>query len=288
MQGTAEISPSGASPAGDGGGGRIVASDVTMTYGEGARAVEALKPVSLETVPNDFVSIVGPSGCGKTTFLKILGDIVTPTGGEITIHGESPRTMRRARRIGYVFQTPVLLPWLSVYDNVMLPFKVAGEKDRKGDAEEARIHQRIVETLDIFGLGEFQDRLPRQLSGGMQSRVSLARALVRDPDVLLMDEPFAALDELTRAEMSLYLLGVWERVRTTVVFVTHHIEEAVLLSNRVCVMCPRPGRFERVVDVDLPRPRSAETRKLPEFHAIVDDLMTSFVKKDVSGKGPRR
>jgi NitT/TauT family transport system ATP-binding protein len=281
------MTPSGAGPGGGDAGGVIVARDVTMTYGEGDRAVEALKPVSLETVPNDFVSIVGPSGCGKTTFLKILGDIVTPTGGAITIHDESPRAMRQARRIGYVFQTPVLLPWLSVYDNVMLPFRVAGERDRKGD-DEARIHDRIVETLDIFGLDDFQDRLPAQLSGGMQSRVSLARALVRDPDVLLMDEPFAALDELTRAEMSLYLLGVWERVRTTVVFVTHHIEEAVLLSNRVCVMSSRPGRFERVVDVDLPRPRSAETRKRPEFHAIVDDLMTSFVKKDVPGKGPGR
>jgi NitT/TauT family transport system ATP-binding protein len=287
MQGTAEMTPSGTSPGGGEAGGVIVAGDVTMTYGDGDKAVEALRPVSLATVPNDFVSIVGPSGCGKTTFLKILGDIVTPTGGEITIHGESPRAMRRARRIGYVFQTPVLLPWLSVYDNVMLPFRVAGERDRKGDGE-ARIHERIVETLDIFGLDEFQDRLPSQLSGGMQSRVSLARALVRDPDVLLMDEPFAALDELTRADMSLYLLGVWERVRTTVVFVTHHIEEAVLLSNRVCVMSPRPGSFERIVDVDLPRPRSAETRKLPEFHAIVDDLMTSFVKKDVPGNGPRR
>jgi NitT/TauT family transport system ATP-binding protein len=285
MQGTAEMTPSGASPAGGDAGGVIVARDVTMTYGEGDKAVEALRPVSLETVPNDFVSIVGPSGCGKTTFLKILGDIVTPTGGQITIHDQSPRAMRQARRIGYVFQTPVLLPWLSVYDNVMLPFKVAHERDRK---EQSRIDQRIVETLDIFGLDEFQDRLPAQLSGGMQSRVSLARALVRDPDVLLMDEPFAALDELTRAEMSLYLLGVWERVRTTVVFVTHHIEEAVLLSNRVAVMCPRPGRFERIVDVDLPRPRSAETRKLPEFHAIVDDLMTSFIKKDAPRTEPGR
>ena len=287
MRGTAEMTPPGAGPAGDASGGRIVARDVTMTYGTGDKAVEALRPVSVETVPNDFVSIVGPSGCGKTTFLKILGDIVSPTGGDITIHGETPRAMRQARRIGYVFQTPVLLPWLSVYDNVMLPFKVAHEKDSRDAEDPSRIHARIDETLDIFGLGDFQDRLPRQLSGGMQSRVSLARALVRDPDVLLMDEPFAALDELTRAEMSLYLLGVWERVRTTVVFVTHHIEEAVLLSNRVCVMSPRPGSFERIVDVDLPRPRSAETRKLPEFHAIVDDLMTSFLKKDVSGKGPR-
>jgi NitT/TauT family transport system ATP-binding protein len=273
------MTPSGASPAGGASGGRIIALDVTKTYGEGDKAVEALRPVSLETAPNDFVSIVGPSGCGKTTFLKILGDIVTPSGGKITIHDESPRAMRQARRIGYVFQTPVLLPWLSVYDNVMLPFKVAGE-NRRGDAEKKRIDERISETLDIFGLDDFQDRLPAQLSGGMQSRVSLARALVRDPDVLLMDEPFAALDELTRAEMSLYLLGIWERVRTTVVFVTHHIEEAVLLSNRVAVMSPRPGHFERIVDVNLPRPRGAETRKLPEFHAIVDDLMTSFIKRD--------
>jgi NitT/TauT family transport system ATP-binding protein len=282
------MTPSGARPAGGASGGTIVARDVTKTYGEGDKAVEALRPVSLETAPNDFVSIVGPSGCGKTTFLKILGDIVSASGGQITIHDESTRAMRRARRIGYVFQTPVLLPWLSVYDNVMLPFRVAGEKDAKGDKGSAEIHERIVETLDIFGLDDFQDRLPAQLSGGMQSRVSLARALVRDPDVLLMDEPFAALDELTRAEMSLYLLGIWERVRTTVVFVTHHIEEAVLLSNRVAVMSPRPGQFERIVDVNLPRPRGAETRKLPEFHAIVDDLMTSFIKKDVSPRGPGR
>jgi NitT/TauT family transport system ATP-binding protein len=258
----------------------LEATDVSKTYGDGPDAVRALEPLSLSVPPNDFVSVIGPSGCGKTTLLKILGDIIKPTTGTVTIAGERAERMRPARRIGYVFQTPVLLPWRTVHENVFLPAEIAGAKRRRsGRAQRlTEVRGRIDATLDTFGLGEFADRLPSELSGGMQSRVSLARALVAEPAVLLMDEPFAALDELTRSEMALYLLDVWQRVRTTVVFVTHHIEEAVLLSNRVCVMSRRPARIERMVDVHLPRPRSLETRRLPEFRELVEDLMETFME----------
>jgi NitT/TauT family transport system ATP-binding protein len=258
----------------------LEAEGISKTYGTGSDAVRALEPLSLSVPPSDFVSVIGPSGCGKTTLLKVLGDIIKPTTGAITIQGQQAEAMRKARRIGYVFQTPVLLPWRTVRDNVFLPAEIAGAKRRRAGRSQrlADVRERIDQTLDTFGLGDFGDRLPSELSGGMQSRVALARALVAEPAILLMDEPFAALDELTRSEMALYLLDVWQRVKTTVVFVTHHIEEAVLLSNRVYVMSRRPARIERIVDVDLARPRSLETRRLPEFREMVEDLVETFLE----------
>lgn len=257
--------------------GIIDVVDVSKTYGRASQALRALDPTTFRIEAGNFVSIVGPSGGGKTTLLKIVGDIIQPTTGRVTIDGRAVREEREGRRIGYVFQTPVLLPWRTVYQNVLLPFQIArgGGRFRHRSAESETQH-RVEAALETVGLGEFLGRLPRELSGGMQARVGLARALVYEPDILLMDEPFASLDELTRGEMALHLLDVWERVRTTVVFVTHHIEEAVLLSNRILVMSQRPGRVRRVIDVDLPRPRSLQTRRSPTFRDIVEDLIGDF------------
>lgn len=255
--------------------GGLSIKQVTKSYGRGQRRVEALAETSLEIEPADFVSIVGPSGCGKTTLLKILGDVIPPTDGVVLIDGEPARKARRFRQIGVVFQSPVLLPWRTVRENVILPFQISrsGGRFRKVPRY---LQDSVDRVLDTVGLVDFADRFPTELSGGMQSRVSLARSLVYEPSVLLMDEPFSALDELTRTEMALHLLDVWERFRVTVVFVTHHIEEAVLLSNRVLVMSPRPGKIRRDLTVDLPRPRSLDTRKLPFFKETVEDLIMDF------------
>ena len=267
--------------------GAISLRGASKTYGKGERAVHALEETTLEVGSGDFVSVLGPSGCGKTTLLKVVGDIISPTTGTVLIDGRPSSEMRRARRIGYAFQSPVLLPWRDVRTNVALPFQIAGTGGRfkrlPGD-----IQDRIDRVLDTVGLGGFEDRLPRELSGGMQSRVALARALVYEPSVLLMDEPFAALDELTRTAMAFHLLEVWERVRTTVVFVTHHIHEAVLLSNRILVISDRPGRLRRDIKVDLPRPRSVETRRLPLFREIAEDLVLDFYAHDEAASGDER
>jgi NitT/TauT family transport system ATP-binding protein len=266
--------------------GRIAVDSVEKTYGKGDEAVRALAPISFTVDSGEFVSILGPSGCGKTTLLKIVGDIVPPSAGVVTIDDRPAAELRRRRRIGYVFQTPVLLPWRSVRDNVHLPFEMSRRVDSgSGKAEVAR---NIDEMLSTVGLGGFEDRLPRELSGGMQARVSLARAFVVDASVLLMDEPFSALDELTRTEMAAELLRLWERLRTSVVFVTHHIEEAVLLSNRILVMSERPGEIRRTIEVTLPRPRTLETRKNPKFRDLVEDLVSDFHAQGLARLDPTR
>jgi NitT/TauT family transport system ATP-binding protein len=258
--------------------GVIEVIGASKTYGRGPQAIRALDPTSLRIEASSFVSVVGPSGGGKTTLLKVIGDIIDATSGRVLINGRPARDMREGHRIGYVFQTPVLLPWRTVAENVLLPFQVARGSSLSGrrSSQRAELKSKVEAALQTVGLGDFMDRLPRELSGGMQARVGIARALVHEPDILLMDEPFASLDELTRGEMALHLLDVWERVRTTVVFVTHHIEEAVLLANRVVVMSARPGQIRREVDVDLPRPRSLETRRDPVFRDIVEDLVADF------------
>jgi NitT/TauT family transport system ATP-binding protein len=257
--------------------GVIEVAAASKTYGAGSNAIRALTPTTLRIDAGSFVSVVGPSGGGKTTLLKVIGDIIEPTSGEVLINGRPAREMRKGHRIGYVFQTPVLLPWRTVFENVRLPFQVAhGRSMSMRSSERADVKDRVETALQTVGLGDFMDRLPRELSGGMQARVGIARALVHEPDILLMDEPFASLDELTRGEMALHLLDVWQRVRITVVFVTHHIEEAVLLANRVIVMSARPGQIRREVEVDLPRPRSLETRRVPLFRDIVEDLVADF------------
>jgi NitT/TauT family transport system ATP-binding protein len=254
--------------------GRLVLRDVTKTYGRDERAVHALDSTSIDIEAADFVAILGPSGCGKTTLLKIIGDIIGASSGTVLIDDQPASEIRKARHIGYAFQNPVLLPWRDIRSNVALPFEIAERRHFRRISSTTR--DRIDAVLDTVGLAAFADRLPRELSGGMQSRVALARALVHEPRILLMDEPFAALDELTRTEMALHLLDVWQRVRTTVVFVTHHIHEAILLSNRIIVMSDRPGHVRRDIPVDLPRPRSVDTTRSETFRQLAEDLITDF------------
>jgi NitT/TauT family transport system ATP-binding protein len=208
------------------------------------------------------VSLIGPSGCGKSTLLRIIGDLTSPTSGTVMVNGKPAPRARLDRDYGMVFQAPVLFDWRTVQGNVELPLEVSGTGKRER-TERALEHLRLVELSDFVG------HYPWQLSGGMQQRVAIARALAVDPAILLMDEPFGALDEMTRERMNLELLKVWERTETTIVFVTHSIAEAVFLSTRVVVMSPRPGRVSAVIDIDLPRQRSADTRELEQYFHLV-------------------
>ncbi|MBB6096792.1 NitT/TauT family transport system ATP-binding protein [Deinobacterium chartae] len=221
----------------------------------------ALQGANLSIAPGEFISLIGPSGCGKTTLLRLLADLVQPTCGEIRINGKTPGQARSERAYGFVFQAPALMEWRSVLANVTLPLEVMNFP-REGRAERARAMLRLV------GLERFERHYPWQLSGGMQQRVSIARALAFDPALLFMDEPFGALDEITREHLNLELLRVWRETGKTVVFVTHSISEAVFLSTRVVVMTARPGKIEGIVDVDLPQPRDAGTRDSPRFFEI--------------------
>ncbi|MFG2005094.1 ABC transporter ATP-binding protein [Spirillospora sp. NPDC048911] len=232
-----------------------------------AEAVHALKDVSLSIRDGEFVSIVGPSGCGKSTLLKIVNGLEHHTGGVLRFHtdSEDPR-----QAMGMVFQQPLLLPWRTILDNVLLPRDLRGRAGRGADVERAKT---LLRTLR---LGDFMDRHPKELSGGMQQRVGIARALMHDPPILLMDEPFGALDAMTRDQMSLELLQIWERDRKTVLFVTHSISEAVLLSDRVVVMSSRPGRIVSVVDVGLPRPRRLSDINTEQFGAYVKEIRTTL------------
>ncbi|HEX7003548.1 MAG TPA: ABC transporter ATP-binding protein [Trueperaceae bacterium] len=239
----------------------IAIDDLSMIYrGRGTETV-ALQNASLEVSEGEFVSLIGPSGCGKTTLLRIIADLVQPTGGEITVAGKSPRQARLDREYGYVFQAPVLYDWRSVLKNVTLPLEIMGF-----DRAERRL--RALELLTMVGLREFESNYPWQLSGGMQQRVSIARALAFDPKLLLMDEPFGALDEITREAMNNELLRIWQETGKTVIFVTHSIAEAVFLSSRVVVMTARPGKIERVIEVDLPYPRKEESRESNRFFEL--------------------
>jgi NitT/TauT family transport system ATP-binding protein len=251
-----------------GGGSAIAVADVDVTYGVGgAEPVKALSGIDLEVPDGAFVSLVGPSGCGKSTLLKVVADLMAPTRGTVTVGGSPPRNLRYAGRIGLVFQQANLMPWLKVSDNIaLLRGLVAG----RGDA--SREDRSIEELVRIVGLTGFEAKYPHQLSGGMQQRVALARALALDPAVLLMDEPFAALDEITRDRMAFELMRLWHHYRKTVLFVTHSLAEAVFLSDRVVLMSARPGRIHQVFEVDLPRPRDRDTRLSDRFHQIVSEL----------------
>jgi NitT/TauT family transport system ATP-binding protein len=223
-------------------------------------AVEALREVTLAVGDGEFVSLVGPSGCGKTTLLMILAGLVPRSGGSATFRGGE--IVEPRAELGLVFQKPVLLPWRTVLENVMLPTEVLG-------LPRDQLRARARELVAMVGLGDFENKYPGELSGGMQQRNSICRALVYDPAVLLMDEPFGALDALTRDRMALELQRIWQTSRKTIVFVTHSIQEAVLLSDRVVVMTARPGRIEEVLTIDLPRPRTVEVAATPEFNAYV-------------------
>ena len=243
--------------------------NVSVTYGrEGAEPVEALRDISLSVPRGSFVSLVGPSGCGKSTLLKALGDLLSPTGGAITIGDEPAAALRRDGRIGNVFQQANLMPWLTIERNVRLMWELKTSRSGKGGSETPDVDA----LLKLVGLDGFEKKRPSQLSGGMQQRAALARALALDPAVLLMDEPFGALDEITRDRMGIELLKIWNEYRKTVVFVTHSLAEAVFLSDRVVLMTPRPGRIHRVFDIDLPRPRDFSIRLTDEFAHIVNEI----------------
>ena len=219
--------------------------------------VTALQDVSLEIGRNEFITLVGPSGCGKSTLLRIVAGLILPTAGRASIGGEEITEPRA--ETGIVFQAPTLLPWASVLDNVLFPLRMMHRIDSTST-------DKAMALLNLVGLTGFEGKSPRELSGGMQQRVAICRALVHDPDILLMDEPFGALDALTREEMTMELLRIWSERPKTVLFVTHSITEAVVLADRVVVMSPRPGRIQEIIDIGLPRPRSFETEATPEFH----------------------
>ncbi|SNR34763.1 ABC transporter ATP-binding protein [Puniceibacterium sediminis] len=236
----------------------ISARNLGLVFPTADGSVEALKDVSLDINKGDFVSFIGPSGCGKTTFLRVMADLETPTSGEITVNGVSPEEARRARAYGYVFQAAGLYPWRTIGGNIRLPLEIMGYSR----AEQA---ERVSRVLDLVELSGFEKKFPWQLSGGMQQRASIARALAFDADILLMDEPFGALDEIVRDHLNEQLLELWKRTEKTIAFVTHSIPEAVYLSTKIVVMSPRPGRITDVIESPLPRDRPLDIRDTPEF-----------------------
>jgi NitT/TauT family transport system ATP-binding protein len=225
----------------------------------------ALQGIDLEIGEREFVSLIGPSGCGKSTLLRIIGDLIQPTSGTAVVNGKPARQARIDRDYGIVFQDPVLYDWRTVAKNIALPLELARWDRRRRVA-------KVKEMLELVELSGFENHHPWQLSGGMQQRVSIARALSFDPALLLMDEPFGALDEMTRERLNMELLQIWEASGSTVVFVTHSIAEAVFLSTRVVVMSPRPGRISDVIAIDLPQPRTATTREEPRFFELVTEV----------------
>lgn len=243
---------SGASPV-------ICAKSLGLTFQTADAPVQALKDVSLTINRGEFVSFIGPSGCGKTTFLRTIADLEQPTEGTLTVNGMSPRQAREKRAYGYVFQAAALLPWRTIEKNVALPLEIMGVSDREA---------RIKRTLDLVNLAGFEKKYPWQLSGGMQQRASIARALAFDADLLLMDEPFGALDEIVRDHLNSQLLELWARTNKTICFVTHSIPEAVYLSTKIVVMSPRPGRVTDVIESTLPKERPLDIRETPEFLEI--------------------
>ncbi|WP_028239771.1 ABC transporter ATP-binding protein [Stutzerimonas azotifigens] len=243
----------------------IELAGVTQTFvSSDGTPVTALQNVDLGLRKHEFVSVIGPSGCGKSTILRLIAGLLRPSGGQVSIYG-LPVTEPRDE-IGMVFQKPTLLPWLSVLDNITFPMKHKYGRVDARDAERAR------ELLEMIGLADFGHKRPHELSGGMQQRVAIARSLLHDPDILLMDEPFSALDALTRDEMSFELLRIWNERPKTVVFVTHSIQEALLLSDRIVVMSARPGRVSEIIEVPLARPRTLETLSNPLFNQLANDI----------------
>jgi NitT/TauT family transport system ATP-binding protein len=243
----------------------VTLDSVSQTYGPASGGIAALRDVSIAVSDGEFVSIVGPSGCGKSTLLRIIADLLTPTQGRVLIRGRSPHEARERREIGMVFQGPVLYDWRSVRRNVELPLEIMGRPrpERRARAEE---------MLRLVGLEDFSGKYPWQLSGGMQQRVSIARALVFDPVILLMDEPFGALDELGRERMNGELQRIWAQTGKTVLFVTHSVPEAVFLSSRIVVMSAHPGRVVAEIEVDLPHPRVSETRTDMRYYEVITQV----------------
>ncbi len=236
----------------------IETSDLSLTFETGDGPVHALSDVSLTINKGEFVSLIGPSGCGKTTLLRVIADLEQPTQGSISINGISPHEARLKRAYGYVFQAPALYLWRTIGKNIALPLEIMGfSKEERAE--------RVRKGLELVNLTGFEKKFPWQLSGGMQQRASIARALSFDPDLLLMDEPFGALDEIVRDKLNEQLLRLWEKTQKTVVFVTHSIPEAVFLSTKIIVMSPRPGKIHDVIDCNFPVDRTLDIRETPEF-----------------------
>ncbi len=247
----------------------VSAHDLSLVFQSADAPVTALQKVNLTIARGEFVSLIGPSGCGKTTLLRVIADLERATSGAISVNGVSPEQARLERAYGYVFQAAALYPWRNVLRNVMLPLEVM-----RMPAAERR--ERAMKNLELVGLQGFETKFPWQLSGGMQQRVSIARALAFEPKLLLMDEPFGALDEITRDRLNEQLLRLWERTGKTVVFVTHSISEAVFLSNRIVVMSPRPGRILEVIENRLPPARQLDVRETPEFAAVAHQVRVAL------------
>ncbi|EFL87594.1 ABC transporter ATP-binding protein [Ahrensia sp. R2A130] len=239
----------------------VSAQNLSLTFQTADAPVHALKDVSLDIEAGEFVSFIGPSGCGKTTFLRVIADLEQPTGGEILVNGMSPAEARKARSYGYVFQAASLQPWRTIEKNIALPLEIMG-------LDKADRQKRIERVLDLVELSGFAKKYPWQLSGGMQQRASIARALAFDADLLLMDEPFGALDEIVRDTLNEALLDLWARTNKTICFVTHSIPEAVYLSTKIVVMSPRPGRIHEVIESTLPKERPLDIRESAEFLKI--------------------
>lgn len=252
----------------------ITAKNLDLTFETNDGPVHALKDVSLDINKGEFVSFIGPSGCGKTTFLRCIAGLETPTAGDISVNGMTPDEARRARAYGYVFQAAGLYPWRTIGRNVKLPLEIMGFSK----AEQNERTRRVLELVDLAG---FEKKFPWQLSGGMQQRASIARALAFDADILLMDEPFGALDEIVRDHLNEQLLKLWARTEKTIGFVTHSIPEAVYLSTKIVVMSPRPGRISDVIDSPLPKERPLDIRDSAEFieiaHRVRDGLRAGHI-----------